>query len=157
MMATNYVLLINIKQFSQKLLRNFYVSVILYFQLVLAVYGPDILGNDVVRGYGAVHAPLTPGRHRYGISMPQPKETQILFILYLYHLQYTQVRSCTYNIHYTNSIVFTNKNRFKLYKNMSGENQLDLNYTLHYISTNLVIFVPEYTSQQHTITSCNIM
>ena len=32
-------------------------------QLVLAVYGPDILGNDVVRGYGAVHAPLSPGRH----------------------------------------------------------------------------------------------
>ena len=32
-------------------------------QLVLAVYGPDLLGNDVVRGYGAVHAPLTPGRH----------------------------------------------------------------------------------------------
>ena len=32
-------------------------------QLVLAVYGPDLLGNDVVRGYGAVHAPLAPGRH----------------------------------------------------------------------------------------------
>ena len=33
-------------------------------QLVVAVYGPDILGNDVVRGYGAVHAPLAPGRHK---------------------------------------------------------------------------------------------
>ena len=33
-------------------------------QLVLAVYGPDILGNDVVRGYGAIHAPLAPGRHK---------------------------------------------------------------------------------------------
>ena len=33
--------------------------------MVLAVYGPDTLGNDVVRGYGAVHAPLAPGRHRY--------------------------------------------------------------------------------------------
>ena len=29
----------------------------------LAVYGPDLLSNDVVRGYGAVHAPLAPGRH----------------------------------------------------------------------------------------------
>ena len=33
-------------------------------QLVVAVYGPDLLGNDVVRGYGAVHAPLAPGRHK---------------------------------------------------------------------------------------------
>ena len=32
-------------------------------QLVLAVYGPDLLGNDVVRGYGAIHAPLAPGTH----------------------------------------------------------------------------------------------
>ena len=31
-------------------------------QLVLAVYGPDLLGNDVVRGYGSVHAPLSTGR-----------------------------------------------------------------------------------------------
>ena len=33
-------------------------------QLVVAVYGPDLLGNDVVRGYGALHAPLAPGRHK---------------------------------------------------------------------------------------------
>ena len=33
-------------------------------QLVVAVYGPDMLGNDVVRGYGAVHAPIAPGRHK---------------------------------------------------------------------------------------------
>ena len=33
-------------------------------KIALAVYGSDILGNDVVRGYGAVHAPLAPGRHR---------------------------------------------------------------------------------------------
>ena len=32
-------------------------------RLVVAVYGPDLLGNDVVRGYGAVLAPLSPGRH----------------------------------------------------------------------------------------------
>lgn len=31
-------------------------------QLVLSVYGPDVFGNDVVRGYGATHIPLTPGQ-----------------------------------------------------------------------------------------------
>ena len=28
-------------------------------QLVVSVYGLDSLGNDVVRGYGAIHIPLT--------------------------------------------------------------------------------------------------
>lgn len=31
-------------------------------QIVMSVYGPDFFGNDVVRGYGAVHVPFTPGR-----------------------------------------------------------------------------------------------
>ncbi|XP_024609098.1 B9 domain-containing protein 1 isoform X2 [Neophocaena asiaeorientalis asiaeorientalis] len=31
-------------------------------QVVLSVYGPDVFGNDVVRGYGAVHVPFSPGR-----------------------------------------------------------------------------------------------
>ncbi|XP_018089917.1 B9 domain-containing protein 1 isoform X1 [Xenopus laevis] len=30
-------------------------------QIVISVYGPDVFGNDVVRGYGAVHLPFTPG------------------------------------------------------------------------------------------------
>ncbi|XP_028310963.1 B9 domain-containing protein 1 isoform X2 [Gouania willdenowi] len=30
-------------------------------QLVVSVYGPDVFGNDVVRGYGATHVPFTPG------------------------------------------------------------------------------------------------
>ncbi|XP_063790954.1 B9 domain-containing protein 1 isoform X2 [Pseudophryne corroboree] len=30
-------------------------------QIVVSVYGPDVFGNDVVRGYGAVHLPFTPG------------------------------------------------------------------------------------------------
>ncbi|XP_069838229.1 B9 domain-containing protein 1 isoform X2 [Dendropsophus ebraccatus] len=29
-------------------------------QIVVSVYGPDVFGNDVVRGYGAVHLPVTP-------------------------------------------------------------------------------------------------
>lgn len=31
-------------------------------QIVVSVYGPDTFGNDVVRGYGAVHIPFTPGK-----------------------------------------------------------------------------------------------
>ena len=30
-------------------------------QLVVSVYGMDSFGNDVVRGYGAVHVPIFPG------------------------------------------------------------------------------------------------
>ena len=28
------------------------------FKLVVAIYGLDTFGNDVIRGYGAVHVPL---------------------------------------------------------------------------------------------------
>ena len=31
-------------------------------QLVVSVYGHDVFGNDVPRGYGVVHVPITPGR-----------------------------------------------------------------------------------------------
>ena len=56
---------------SGRLVWNFPLSITLkstsphgWPQLVVAVYGPDLLGNDVVRGYGAIHAPLAPGRHK---------------------------------------------------------------------------------------------
>ena len=32
-------------------------------QLVVSVYGLNVLGRDEVRGYGAVHLPITPGRY----------------------------------------------------------------------------------------------
>lgn len=32
-------------------------------QLVLCLYGPDMFGNDVVRGYGSTHLPTIPGRY----------------------------------------------------------------------------------------------
>jgi len=32
-------------------------------QLVVHCYGPDVFGNDVVRGYGVCHVPITPGRY----------------------------------------------------------------------------------------------
>jgi len=31
-------------------------------QLVVSVYGYDVFGKDVPRGYGVVHLPITPGR-----------------------------------------------------------------------------------------------
>ena len=32
-------------------------------QLVVSVYGLNVLGRDEVRGYGAIHLPITPGRY----------------------------------------------------------------------------------------------
>lgn len=31
-------------------------------QIVVSVYGLNILGRDEVRGYGAIHLPITPGQ-----------------------------------------------------------------------------------------------
>lgn len=47
-------------------------------QLVLSVYGPDVFGNDVVRGYGAVHLPIAPGRHEITIPMFVPESSSRL-------------------------------------------------------------------------------
>ncbi|XP_032442602.1 B9 domain-containing protein 1 [Xiphophorus hellerii] len=44
-------------------------------QLVVSVYGPDVFGNDVVRGYGATHIPFTPGQHIKTIPMFVPEPT----------------------------------------------------------------------------------
>ncbi|XP_035988057.1 B9 domain-containing protein 1 isoform X2 [Fundulus heteroclitus] len=44
-------------------------------QLVVSVYGPDVFGNDVVRGYGATHIPFTPGQHTRTIPMFVPEPT----------------------------------------------------------------------------------
>ncbi|KAM8845375.1 B9 domain-containing protein 1 isoform 2-T2 [Spinachia spinachia] len=44
-------------------------------QLVVSVYGPDVFGNDVVRGYGATHIPITPGQHTRIIPMFVPEPT----------------------------------------------------------------------------------
>ncbi|XP_043831013.1 B9 domain-containing protein 1 [Dromiciops gliroides] len=47
-------------------------------QIVISVYGPDFFGNDVVRGYGAVHVPFAPGRHKRTIPMFVPESTSKL-------------------------------------------------------------------------------
>lgn len=31
-------------------------------QIAISVWGPDWLGNEVIRGYGATHIPIAPGR-----------------------------------------------------------------------------------------------
>lgn len=57
-----------ITQYSKKKLLTQYhvIFVVLSFllgpQLVLSCYGLDAFGHDVVRGYGAVHVPISPGR-----------------------------------------------------------------------------------------------
>ncbi|XP_047427395.1 B9 domain-containing protein 1 [Mugil cephalus] len=68
-------------QFSHKLIWNFPLEITFkstnpagWPQLVVSVYGPDVFGNDVVRGYGATHIPITAGQHSKSIPMfvPEP-------------------------------------------------------------------------------------
>lgn len=42
-------------------------------QIVLAVYGLDGLGRDVIRGYGALHFPTTTGRHVLKVNLFAPQ------------------------------------------------------------------------------------
>ncbi|XP_077590173.1 B9 domain-containing protein 1 [Stigmatopora nigra] len=70
------------KESSQKLIWNFPLDITFkstnpsgWPQLVLSVYGPDILNNDVVRGYGSTHIPLTPGKHTRILPMFVPEPT----------------------------------------------------------------------------------
>jgi len=42
-------------------------------QIVLAVYGLDGLGRDVIRGYGAIHFPTTVGRHVLKVNLFAPQ------------------------------------------------------------------------------------
>lgn len=47
-------------------------------QLVISCYGPDVFGTDVVRGYGAIHVPITPGCHTRKIPMFVPESSSLL-------------------------------------------------------------------------------
>ncbi|XP_064635637.1 B9 domain-containing protein 1-like [Lineus longissimus] len=47
-------------------------------QLVIHAFGIDVFGNDVVRGYGAVHVPCVPGKHKRRIAMFVPESTSKL-------------------------------------------------------------------------------
>ncbi|EDV27356.1 uncharacterized protein TRIADDRAFT_52971 [Trichoplax adhaerens] len=47
-------------------------------QLVLSVYGQDVFGNDVVRGNGAIHIPISPGSHVREVPMFVPESSSQL-------------------------------------------------------------------------------
>ncbi|XP_063444456.1 B9 domain-containing protein 1-like [Mytilus galloprovincialis] len=47
-------------------------------QLIVHAYGIDFLGNDVVRGYGVCHVPITPGNHKLRLPMFVPESTSML-------------------------------------------------------------------------------
>ncbi len=42
---------------------------------MLSCYGQDVFGNDVIRGYGVVHIPVAPGRHKMRIPLFVPEST----------------------------------------------------------------------------------
>ena len=46
-------------------------------RIVIAVYGVDMLGRDVVKGYGSVLCPTTPGLHEMHVSMYTPMDNTI--------------------------------------------------------------------------------
>jgi B9 domain-containing protein 1 len=52
-------------------------------QLVISGYGLDTFGNDIVRGYGITHIPITPGR--YFISYFYQHFIDIWFFFYWRH------------------------------------------------------------------------
>jgi hypothetical protein len=72
--------LLFIQNFGKKLLYYIFVSILLQLllysasnnlflcfvgpQLVVSVYGLDTFGNDVVRGYGLCHLPISAGVHK---------------------------------------------------------------------------------------------
>ncbi|KAL7057747.1 hypothetical protein AAHC03_016836 [Spirometra sp. Aus1] len=49
--------------------------------IAVHAYGVDPLGKDVVRGYGAVHVPMQPGRHHRRIAMFTPESSSQLMAL----------------------------------------------------------------------------
>uniref|UniRef100_A0AC34FB32 B9 domain-containing protein 1 n=1 Tax=Panagrolaimus sp. ES5 TaxID=591445 RepID=A0AC34FB32_9BILA len=46
-------------------------------QIVLACYGPDLFGNDVIRGYGSAFLPTVPGRteRKVAVFVPEASTT----------------------------------------------------------------------------------
>ena len=47
-------------------------------QIVMAIYGRNTFGNDVVAGYGAYHIPTRPGHHEITIPIFVPASSSIL-------------------------------------------------------------------------------
>lgn len=47
-------------------------------QIVISAYGYDVFGHDVVRGYGAVHLPITAGNHEIAVPMFVPESSSYM-------------------------------------------------------------------------------
>ncbi|KAL1131953.1 hypothetical protein AAG570_011564 [Ranatra chinensis] len=47
-------------------------------QLILSAYGLDVFGNDVARGYGLCHIPITAGHWKKSIAMFVPESSSTL-------------------------------------------------------------------------------
>ncbi|GMH41181.1 hypothetical protein BSKO_09091 [Bryopsis sp. KO-2023] len=47
-------------------------------QMVVSVYGLDMFGRDVVKGYGSTHLPTCAGRHTCKIRLYRPKSASIM-------------------------------------------------------------------------------
>ncbi|XP_054271875.1 B9 domain-containing protein 1 [Macrosteles quadrilineatus] len=47
-------------------------------QLILSVYGPDVFGNDVPRGYGVCHLPIAAGQYNKSMAMFVPESSSTL-------------------------------------------------------------------------------
>ncbi|XP_047000449.1 B9 domain-containing protein 1 isoform X2 [Schistocerca americana] len=47
-------------------------------QLVISVYGLDLFGNDIVRGYGLCHLPIAPGHYKKVVPLFIPESASLL-------------------------------------------------------------------------------
>jgi B9 domain-containing protein 1 len=47
-------------------------------QLVITCAYPDFLGREVVKGYGVVHIPTTPGRHERTVQIFSPLTSSVI-------------------------------------------------------------------------------
>lgn len=47
-------------------------------QITLAIFGSDLLGREVVKGYATLHLPVQPGRHVKDVRCFRPKSSSLL-------------------------------------------------------------------------------
>ncbi|XP_052772236.1 B9 domain-containing protein 1-like [Mya arenaria] len=47
-------------------------------QLIVHCYGADVFGQEVNRGYGVCHIPITPGKHKLRLPMFVPESSSLL-------------------------------------------------------------------------------
>ena len=112
-------------------------------RLVIAVYGLDAFGRDVVRGYGSILFPLIPGSHKIQVS-EGVHSTQYT----VHSTQYT-VHSTQYTVHSTQYTVHSTQYTVHSTQYTVHSTQ----YTVH--STQYTVHSTQYTvhSTQYTVHS----